>query len=270
MTRWAGWSAGRVRELRPGLHTVETRVDDFDVRAALVLGAERALVWDTLAHPAQMADVPLLVGPRRVTVAYSHADWDHVWGTAALSAIDEIVAHERCADRFRAEVPAELARRRAAEAGRWDAVVLRAPTRAFTSGLEVDLGGITIQLAHLPGHTVDCCVAWIPAWGILLAGDTVETPFPLLTDGAALPAWIEALDRWEAEPGLEVVVPSHGSPGGKGLLDSSRAYLAALLEGRAPALGADVPAFYRDAHEENVRLARGPARGRSSPDPAAP
>ena len=45
---------------------LETRVDDFDVRSAVVVGGSRALVWDTLAHPDQMRpDRPCSPGWRR-------------------------------------------------------------------------------------------------------------------------------------------------------------------------------------------------------------
>ena len=248
-----GWSPAATLELRPGLHLLETRVDDFDVRAAIVLGRDRALVWDTLAHPMQMTPAARLIGRRPVTVAYSHGDWDHIQGTAALGEVQEVVAHAACRARFVSEVPAELQARVRAEPGRWDAVRLFAPTRTFTGWVGIDLGGVTVRVEHLPGHTGDCTVAWIPEWGVLLAGDTVETPLPVVEDAAAIGGWLERLGRWAREPGLECVVPSHGHTGGPDVIAETIVYLDTLRRGGPWSLPGGTAPFYLRTHEENVR-----------------
>jgi glyoxylase-like metal-dependent hydrolase (beta-lactamase superfamily II) len=242
-----------MRTLREGLHVIEARVDDFEVRSVIVEGRDAVLVWDTLAHPDLMAAAASAVGGRPLTVAYSHADWDHVWGTAALPSCVAIAAHEACAARFLREVPDELAGRRDAEPGRWDAVELRAPTRVFRSTLELDLGDLTVRLEHLPGHTADECVAWIPAWGVLLAGDAIETPLPVVNDAGAVPDWKDALRRWRNAEGLALVIPSHGRIGGREVVDATIAYLDSMLRGAAPTLPPDLDPFYRRTHEDNLR-----------------
>lgn len=45
-------------------------------------GRRRALVWDTLSHPRDMAGWLPLISPLELVIVYSHADWDHIWGTA--------------------------------------------------------------------------------------------------------------------------------------------------------------------------------------------
>ena len=57
-----------VRTLLPGLHLLETEVEDFDVRAAVLVGTERAVVWDTLAHPSQMEGVAGLLAAGRAAI----------------------------------------------------------------------------------------------------------------------------------------------------------------------------------------------------------
>lgn len=268
MTATPGWAGSSLRELRRGLHVVESRVDEFDVRCAVIVGTERALVWDTLAHPEQLRSVPALLEGRTGVIAYSHADWDHVWGAAALPSVEEVVAHERCAERFRHEVPEELARRRAVEPGRWTGVRIRAPTHTFRETWAADLGGVSVLLMHLPGHTADCSVAWIPEWGALLAGDAVETPVPLLNHGGTVPEWLEGLRRWEGEENLTLVVPAHGRVGGREVLSECREYLETLAQGGTLRRLRELPAFYRRAHEENLRLMRGDG-GREATDPDA-
>lgn len=249
-----------VRTLRPGLHLLETELEDFDVRAAVVAGAERAVVFDTLAHPHQMAKVGDLLGGRPLTVVYSHADWDHAWGTCGLPGWEAVVAHEAAGARFGADVPEELARRLAPDPEAWRDVVLVPPTVTFSGRFELELGGATLELHALPGHTPDCLVGWIPEWGVLLAGDTVETPLPVVNDGAAVEGWIDALAPWLVDERVERVVPSHGRLGGRGLLADTMRYLQGLARGEAPAdPGAAMP-FYRETHLQNlerVRRARG-------------
>ncbi|NJD20030.1 MAG: MBL fold metallo-hydrolase [Gemmatimonadetes bacterium] len=183
-----------VRTLRPGLHLLETEVEDFDVRAAVLVGTERAVVWDTLAHPLQMQGVLGMVAasaPLPVVVVYSHADWDHAWGTCALGDVEDVVAHAWAERRFRSDVPEELDARRAREPGAWDGVRLVPPTVLFERTHTLDLGDVTLELHALPGHTPDSIVGLVPEWGVLLAGDTVETPLPVVNDGSAVMRWAD-------------------------------------------------------------------------------
>lgn len=243
-----------VRKLLPGLHLLETEVEDFDVRAAVLTCGRHAVVWDTLAHPVQMGPVAALAGDRALTVVYSHADWDHCWGTCALEGVGEVVAQEAAAVRFAADVRAELASRLREGGGPWGDVRLVAPTRVFSQDMTLDLGDVTLRLEALSGHTADSIVGLVPAWGVLLAGDAVETPLPVVNDGAAVPAWADALERLVVSGGLRVVVPSHGAVGGPEILERNLLYLRTLLEGGGASVDASLPPFYLRAHERNVRL----------------
>ncbi len=261
-----------VRLLRPGLHLLETEVEDFDVRAAVLVGSERVVVWDTLAHPAQMRGVAGLLAreactagsaprPLPVTVVYSHADWDHVWGTSALGEVEDVVAHAHAARRFRGDVPAELESRRRREPGAWDDVRLVPPTVIFEREHLLDLGGVTLELRALPGHTPDCIVGFVPEWGVLLAGDTVETPLPVVNDGSVVSAWAAALEGWLAETRVVTVVPAHGPVGGRELLERNVRYLGTLVAGDGPDDLSGLPPFYRETHRRNRDLAGPGANG---------
>jgi len=39
-----------LKEFRPGLWLTEASLDDFEVRGAVIIGAERAVIWDSLSH----------------------------------------------------------------------------------------------------------------------------------------------------------------------------------------------------------------------------
>ncbi len=242
-----------LRRLEEGIWLREVALADFAVRGVFV-EAEPPLVWDTLSHPRDLAALVPLLGSSQFTIVYSHADWDHVWGTAGLPyERATIVGHEACAARFADDVPRELEARRAAEPGVWDEVRLIPPTVTFDREDSVNLGSLTVTLHHLPGHTRDAIVAFFVERGVLLMGDTAETPLPVVPSRDALPGWIAGLERWEADARVRMVVPSHGRIGGREILAHNIRYLRLLLEGRGFAMPeADTP-FYRSTHDSNMR-----------------
>ncbi len=246
---------------RPGLWLVDLTSELIDVRGALIAGEHSVLVWDTLSHPRDMAALRELVAGKQVIIVYSHADWDHVWGTSGLNGeqtCGPIIAHDFCRTRFddADDVTATLNEFRNSQPGAWDEVTLLPPTITFGSTLTIDLGGVTVELHHLPGHTPDCLVALIPAWGVLLAGDTVETPFPIVNDGAALPRWINLLTKWARDERVATVIPCHGEIGDRSLIERNIAYLASLTT-PMPAAGETDSAFYSKTHQANIAKARG-------------
>jgi glyoxylase-like metal-dependent hydrolase (beta-lactamase superfamily II) len=247
---------------RPHLWLTERQLADFDVRGAVIVGEQRAVVWDTLAHPSDMRPVlPVLAG-RPLTIVYSHADWDHVWGTGELLPLaPTIVGHSACLARFAADVPATLREKQQAEPGAWDAVVLVPPSETFQATLTLDLGGVTLELYALPGHTLDCIVGFVPEWGILLAGDTVETPLPVVNPESPLDPWLTALRQWERDGRVQTVIPAHGAIGGPELLRSTIQYLEALQAGHTEAPLETLPEFYRETHALNVSYIQ-PKQGR--------
>ncbi len=242
----------------------EVRLGDYDVRGAFVAGRDRAVVWDTLSHPRDMTGYQGLIGGRDLVIVYSHADWDHAWGTGGLASRHAaIIGHASCAARFRDDVPITLREKQAAEPGAWDAVTLVAPNVTFDHEMTLDLGGVTLTLRHLPGHTRDSIVGLVPERGILLVGDAAETPLPVVPAGSPLPSWIEELRRWSRDPRVRTVVPAHGAIGGREILERNIAYLQGLLCGRPIAVGEPLTPFYRETHEANVRGRLGDAMSAS-------
>lgn len=248
----------------PGVQVLTLDAPDFLVRAAVLVGSRRAVVFDTGCAPADMAHLLPLLREREPWVVYSHGDWDHVQGTAGLAegaGVAAVVAHEACAGRFQDDVPARLAALRAEAPGVYDDVVLVPPDLTFSQSLFLDLGGLTLQLHHLPGHTADSLVGFVPEHGLLLAGDTAEIPWPCVDwDGVSFDHWIAGLTRWRQDPRVRLVVPAHGLVGGPETLDATIDYLTALRDGRDPvsvATSAAADPFYRETHQANlVRAAR--------------
>jgi len=162
------------------------------------------------------------------------------------------MGHRECQARFTADVPRTLRERQQAEPGAWDEVVLIAPDTVFDLESTVDLGSMTLELHHLPGHTPDTIVGFVPERGLLLMGDTAETPFPVVPADSPLSAWIESLERWQRDPRVRTVVPAHGPIGGVEILQSNIRYLRALLDGRPLTVTEPLTEFYRKTHQANM------------------
>jgi glyoxylase-like metal-dependent hydrolase (beta-lactamase superfamily II) len=237
--------------IRPGLWLAEVAAPGFDVRGAVIVGRDMVVVWDTLTRPADMAPVRALLGGRAPVIVYSHADWDHVWGTAALPNAERIVAHTAATDRLQFEGPAKLAEIQAANPGLYEEVRLIPPTLTFDVSHHLDLGGLSLELEASAGHTADGIVGFIPELGVLLAGDAVETPLPLVNDVAAVKGWLEELERWDNSR-VRSVIPAHGPLAGRELLRASAAYLRGLLDGVTQPPFADMGPFYHQMHARNV------------------
>ena len=249
-----------VTELQPGIYLASRPLGQTSVvRAALLLGERRAVVIDTLLCPEDMAPLQVLLAGhgRPVIVVNTHADWDHCWGNAAFPGVP-IAGHRLCRERILSPDQTTLEKLKAEDPVRYANVALIAPDLTFETSMTIDLGGLTLELHHLPGHTPDCLLAYVPERRLLYMGDCAEDPFPLLNfpllDSGPLDGWIAGLQSWAARD-VETVVPAHRRVGGVELLHENAAYLEAVRRGDP------YPAHYPSAdaplHEENLAAARG-------------
>ncbi len=88
----------------------------------------------------------------------------------------------------------------------------------------------------------------MPERGLLLAGDTAETPFPVVPADSPLAAWISELERWASDDRVRRVVPAHGRIGGREILLENAAYLEGILRGQPVEPQGEVTPFYRATH----------------------
>ncbi|WP_327333377.1 MBL fold metallo-hydrolase [Bryocella elongata] len=90
---------------------------------------------------------------------------------------------------------------------------VRPPDHSPADEEHLVVGGIDATVLHTPGHTEGSLSLWIPAEGLLLAGDTLfaggvgRTDFPGGNTGKLLASIKE---RLLPLPGATVVVPGHG------------------------------------------------------------
>ena len=246
---------GQLIEFLPNLWLYEAVSAEISVRGAVVAGDRLAVVWDTLTHPRDVAALAAVLDDQPFHVVYSHADWDHCWGTSGFSRKPlSVIGHEDCRRRFADDVPQTLRDMQHAQPSLWHDVRLVPPDITFRTRMFLDLGGVTLELRHLPGHTRDCIVGWLPEWGVLLGGDAIETPLPVVNSQAQLDEWLAALKGWAGMPELGRSIPAHGATSGRKALEATIAYLEALNGAQEFVLPGRLTKFYRETHQKNLRV----------------
>ncbi|MEE2829039.1 MAG: alkyl sulfatase dimerization domain-containing protein [Myxococcota bacterium] len=90
------------------------------------------------------------------------------------------------------------------------------PNRTFTGQLNLEIGGVKIELHEAPGETLDQLFVWLPEREVLLPGDNFYDSFPnLYTIRGSRPRpvsrWIESLDAMRRKS-ARVLIPSHTEP----------------------------------------------------------
>jgi len=246
----------KLERLTDHVYLFDQQTPGMRVRGAVVLGTDKAVVFDTLVLAEELSEVRELCVGKEIIVVYSHADWDHVWGTPAFD-FAEVIGHKRCLERFEDpnDVIKSLKEHQKQKPELYKNVKLIAPTKTFNDRLSLELGGVNVELSHLPGHSLDGIMAFVPEDGVLLAGDAVETALPVINEDSPLSAWISLLKNWSTNQKVKTVVPSHGEIQGKELLNYNIAYLKAMQNNEPFEIPYEMDEFYTTVHAENQKIA---------------
>ncbi|MFF5056264.1 MBL fold metallo-hydrolase [Micromonospora sp. NPDC000663] len=196
------------------------------VNVTLVVGADEALLVDTLSSAAQaveLRDAVREVTDRPLTVVNTHHHYDHCFGNAVLAGDPPrpVYAHALAAaalrelpERLRREAYEELRHDHPALAAELAATSLLAPTHTVQTETEIDLGGRPVLLRHPGrGHTDADLVVHVPDADVLVAGDLVEQSGPPAFEDSYPLQWPDAVaDLLRLTTARTVVVPGHGDP----------------------------------------------------------
>jgi alkyl sulfatase BDS1-like metallo-beta-lactamase superfamily hydrolase len=227
-----------VTQIAPGLSYVIGR--NVSSNTIVLDTPAGAVIIDTSRPPASRAHFDLLQKAGVTKAAYvilTHGHGDHTGGTALWKGAGaKVVAHEAFTEflAYQRMLSGFYARRNAAQfqfSGQGGAVAGPSPdARAlvqaanalnsivpditFADMLELDAGGVKLQLIHTPGETPDHLTVWAPHLKAAFLGDNFYESFPnMYTLRGTRPRWpleyIASLEKVLAlEP--EIVVPSHG------------------------------------------------------------
>lgn len=166
---------------------------------------------------------------------------DHTIGNNWLGGVG--VAHEgtrhRLAEEFpdQAYVDALIARIDPDAADLVTDFRVRLPAVTFADRMTLHLGGVQVELRHVPGHTANSIVGYCPQERVLFTGDNVcEAGLPSFQD-SDLAHWFDALDVIESYP-FDVLVCGHGEPADRSVVDTYRGLGRALVTEVAAAIEA--------------------------------
>ena len=198
-----------------------------DPNSGVIIGEKFIMVSDATATPAMARD--LIQQIRKVSdkpikyVLLTHYHAVRVLGASAYMAegATEIIAsrgtYELIVERGAEDMQSEMERFPRLFRGADSVPGLTWPTLVVGDGkpgrqgsLEVDLGGVKVQIWHPgPGHTRGDTIAWVEEEKVLFSGDLVEYEAGVYTGDAQLEEWpttLEALRALQAE----YIVPGRG------------------------------------------------------------
>lgn len=210
------------RSLGAGVHALLATTPPKN-NHGIVAGDEAALIIDAgissrVSRMIQEHATSLTGSPVRYLVNTSHRG-DHTFGNAAFPASVQVLASADAKAAMR-DFAAEKARLMLSPGGEDTAfselTEWRIPEATFGAKLDIDLGGMAVQLWHFgPGGSPGDAVVYVPQARTAWTGDFVSHAGipPIHLDGCPL-AYAASLRRMrELLPDLKTVIPAHGPAG---------------------------------------------------------
>ena len=110
------------------------------------------------------------------------------------------------------------------------------PTEVFEDRIDLEIGGVKLEVIHVGGHTPGSSVVWLPDAGVLFAGDLIfEGRYPFLAT-ANVPDLMDALRRLPSF-GARLIVPGHGLLCGNDEIFGQLKYIETTWERTAEHIG---------------------------------
>lgn len=213
--RTAQQVAGRVWVY--GGATPMTPSNSYGANAGIIVGDREVMVVDTLASAKE--GQRLLEEVRNITplpirwVVNTHYHFDHsggncVFAKAGATVVAAAGGQTHLAERNSVYLahPEQVGMTADEMAG----TELAPATLMFKDRLEIDLGGVRVELRTLPhGHCSDNLLVWLPENRIVFAGDLLFTGCHPFVGEGNFAQWRQSLDAI-AERAPDKIVPGHG------------------------------------------------------------
>ena len=225
-----------------GLKTVEvwknlftvTNGDTVDSNTTFLITRDGVVVVDTRVTPNEAKKVLAEIRKRTdLPILYTintHYHGDHTFGNQVFEGKGPIIAHESVRrNLFGGSGNDHLEYFKSKNIPGMDETVITLPNLVFKEELEIFVGGYSLRLMHVRGHTDGDVYIYIEQLKTLITGDLVSyKKIPSLKD-AYVEEWIAAMDLL-GDFDAEIYIPGHGEPGGKPVLIAMKHYLLKLKE----------------------------------------
>ncbi len=174
-----------IREVRPGIWLMD---EAHEATGYLVVGTERACVIDTMNGYNDLYQAVRKITDKPLTVVNTHGHPDHIFGNIYFEEARIHPADLELASQF-TEDPEFLDLCR--EKGR-----TMPPFRDILPGDTIDLGGRTLEVFALPGHTAGGILLLLREDRILFTGDSINHHLWMQLDGClTMRAFAKELDK---------------------------------------------------------------------------
>ena len=225
-----------------GLKTVEvwknlftvTNGDTVDSNTTFLITRDGVVVVDTRVTPNEAKQVLAEIRKRTdLPILYTintHYHGDHTFGNQVFEGKGPIIAHESVRrNLFGGSGNDHLEYFKSKNIPGMDETVVTLPNLVFKEEMEIFVGGYSLRLMHVRGHTDGDVYIYIEQLKTLITGDLVSyKKIPSLKD-AYVEEWIVAMDLL-GDFDAEIYIPGHGEPGGKPVLIAMKHYLLKLKE----------------------------------------
>lgn len=212
-----------VYRVAPRVYAIYEPSQFQEVISYLILGEEGALLFDTGMGIGRIRAVVDALTALPVTVLNSHTHMDHVGGNAEFErvlAMDTEFTRTRARGRTNAEVRGEVAASALCRVLPSGVTEDGYHTRAFEisafigDGHRIELGGRTLEVVAVPGHTPDAIALLDREAGFLWTGDSFyEGPIWLFAPETDLEAYRSSMARLaELVPELTTLFTGHNTP----------------------------------------------------------
>lgn len=269
---------GKIEEVCRNLYCLTWPLEGYgvSVSSTLIKFSHHVVIVDTFSAPHYLQPFVQLINDlevRDIWVVYTHSDWDHCLGTRALwdagggSPHINIVSHDLTRSYLKTHNADDIESIREVhpELVRNTEVLL--PNITFRDGMVLHFDepnsrfkdGTSLEIIHVGGHTKDSIACYIPNYRVLVAGDLVEDPIPMVGEPSEVIKWTEFLEFYASC--TDLVIPSHGRPQGPEILKRNAMYLEELMN--LPFISSDVETCdsgllqpYLDTHKHNIEIVR--------------
>ena len=225
-----------------GLKTVEvwknlftvTNGDTVDSNTTFLITRDGVVVVDTRVTPNEAKQVLAEIRKRTdLPILYTintHYHGDHTFGNQVFEGKGPIIAHESVRRNLLGGSGNDhLEYFKSKNIPGMDETVVTLPNLVFKEEMEIFVGGYSLRLMHVRGHTDGDVYIYIEQLKTLITGDLVSyKKIPSLKD-AYVEEWIAAMDLL-GDFDAEIYIPGHGEPGGKPVLIAMKHYLLKLKE----------------------------------------